>query len=261
MACTAPERRKEAIFEIVNQLNRRAALISSAAERLQLAEFNMIAGKRAKESTAYTSALHYLAAGAAMLPDDSWAHHHRLTFELELHRAECEFLTGRSAAAEERLTILSSRAATPVELATVTCLHIDLCTTLDQSDRAVAICLAYLRHLGVEWSPHPAAEEARREYERIWMKIGSRTIEELIDLPIMSDLTSLGTLDVLTKVLPAAMFIDANLMSLFVCRMVNLTLEHGISDGSSFAYVCLAMIAALSLGSYKDAFRFGRIRL
>ena len=52
------------------------------------------------------------------------------TFELELHRAECEFLTGQSSAAEERLAMLSSRAATPVELATVTCLYIDLYTTL-----------------------------------------------------------------------------------------------------------------------------------
>jgi PAS domain S-box-containing protein len=258
-ASTAPERRAEAIFEIVNQLNRGAALISSPGERVQLAEFNVIAGKRAKEATAFTSALNYLAAGAAMLPDDSWQSHHQLTFELELHRAECEFLTGRSSDAEKRLAMLSSRAATAVELATVTCLYVDLYTTLDQSDRAVAICLEYLRHLGVEWSPHPTEEEARREYENIWIKIGSRTIEELINLQVMSDLTSLGTLDVLTKVLPAALFTDANLMSLFVCRMVNLTLEHGVSDGSSFAYVCLGMIAGPHFGNYKDAFRFGRL--
>ena len=60
-------------------------------------------------------------------------------FALELHRAECEFLTGELAAAEERLTMLSSRAANTVELATVTCLRVDLYTTLDQSDRAVAV--------------------------------------------------------------------------------------------------------------------------
>ena len=74
---------------------------------------------------------------------------------LELHRAECEFLTGEMAAAEERLTMLSSRAANAVERATVACLRVDLYTTLDRSDRAVEVCLEYLRHLGVEWSPHP----------------------------------------------------------------------------------------------------------
>ena len=70
MARTPPERREEAIFEIVNQLNRGAALISSQDEREQLAELNLIAGKRAKASTAYTSALKYLSAGAALLASD-----------------------------------------------------------------------------------------------------------------------------------------------------------------------------------------------
>ena len=53
----------ERIFEIVNQLNRGSALITSQDEREQLAEFNLIAGKRAIASTAYTSALNYLTAG------------------------------------------------------------------------------------------------------------------------------------------------------------------------------------------------------
>src|SRR4029077_17550688 len=179
----------------------------------------------------YASALKYLVAGAALLADDCWERRHELTFALELHRAECEFLTGRSAAAEERLTTLSSRAANTVELATVTCLRVDLYTTLNQSsERAVAVCLDYLRHLGVEWSPHPTEEEGRREYERIWSQLGSRAIEELIELPLMSDPVSLATLDVLTKVLPPALFTDANLLSLVICRAVNLSLEHGNSD-------------------------------
>ena len=59
-----------------------------------------------------------------------------------------------------------------------------------------------------------------------------RAIEELIDLPLMSDPASLATMDVLTKLGPAALFTDANLFCLAVCRAVNLSLEHGNSDGS-----------------------------
>ena len=88
---------------------------------------------------------------------------------------------------------------------TVACLRVDLYTTLDQSSRAIAVGLDYLRHLGIDWSPHPTEEEARREYERIWSQLGSRTIEELIDLPLMSDPASLATLDVLTKLGPPAL--------------------------------------------------------
>jgi len=255
---TPPERREEAIFGIVNQLNRGAALITSPDEREQLAELNLIAGERAKASTAYTSALNYFIAGAALL-DNSWERRHELTFLLELQRGECEFLTGQSTAAEERLTMLASHAANTVELATVTSLRVDLYTALDQSDHAVAVCLDYLRHLGVEYSPHPTEEEVRREYERIWSQVGSRKIEELIELPLMSDPASLATLDVLTKVFAPALFTDANLLSLAICRAVNLSLERGNSDGSCVAYVWLGQVAGPHFGNYRDGFRFGRL--
>ena len=103
-AHTSPNEREEGIFEIVNQLNRGSALISSRDEKEQLAEFNLIAGKRAKASTAYISALHYLVAGAALLADDGWDYRPDLMFALEFHRAECEFLTGELAAAEDAVS-------------------------------------------------------------------------------------------------------------------------------------------------------------
>jgi predicted ATPase len=99
-AHTPADKRQEAIFEIVNQLNRGAALMATRDEREQLAAYNLIAARRAKASTAYASALTYLIAGAALLPENPWECRYELTFALELHRAECEFLTGALAEAE-----------------------------------------------------------------------------------------------------------------------------------------------------------------
>ena len=133
--------------------------------------------------------------------------------------------------------------------------------TLDQSDRAVAVGLDYLRRLGIEWSPHPTEEEARREYERIWSQLGGRPIEELIELPLMSDPASLATLDVLTKLVAPALYTDANLFSLVTCRAVNLSLERGNCDGSCFAYVVLGMIAGPRFGDYQAGISLRPARL
>ncbi|WOD13587.1 sensor histidine kinase [Paraburkholderia kirstenboschensis] len=208
------EKREEAVFDLVNQLNCGAALITSRQEREQLAELNLIAGKRAKASTAYVSALTCLNAGAALLAEDYCERRHELAFSLEINRPECEFLTGELAAAEERLAALSRRAAKTVERATVACLRVDLHTALDQSSRAIAVALDHLRHLGIDWAPHPTNAEARREYERVWAQLGSRTIESLIDLPLMSDPVSLATLDVLTRIQSPAVYTDANLLAI-----------------------------------------------
>ena len=87
----------------------------------------------------------------------------------------------------QRLLELSYRAKTTVERAAVTCLQTDVYTTLGQTDRAVAVCLGYLRHTGTDWTPHPTEAETRREYEYIWEILGDRTIEALSDLPPMDD--------------------------------------------------------------------------
>jgi PAS domain S-box-containing protein len=256
---TAPEELEEKIFEIVNQLDSGAALIDLREERERVAELNLMAGKRAKTSTAYASALNYLAAGRALLAEDSWEERYDLIFSLEYHRAECELLTADLGAAEERLTMLSRRARSVIDIAAVACLRLTLFTTLDRSDRGVEVCLEFLHRVGVHWSPHPTKDDVRREYDRIWSQVGSRSIEELVDLPLMSDQECRATLDVLTEVVTPALFTDENLLSLVICRMANLSLENGNSDGSCFAYVWLGMILGPHFGDYPTGFRFGRL--
>jgi PAS domain S-box-containing protein len=260
-ARTPPEKREEMIFEIVGQLNRGADLIISAAEREQVAELNLIAGQRAKQSTAYTSALTYLAAGRALLPEDCWERCGALTFALELHRAECEFLTGALGEADERLAGLARRDVGLPDLAAVARLQVELFTTLGRTYRAIEVCLDYLRHVGVEWSAHPTKEEVRQEYERLWREIGRRSIEDLVDLPLMSDPGWRATMDVLTAVASTALFTDENLPCLVICRMANLSLEHGNSDGSCYAYAWLGVILGPYFGEYRAAFRFGKLGL
>ena len=75
----------------------------------------------------------------------------------------------------------------------------------------------------------------------------------------MRDAASLATLDVLTKFFPSAMFTDANLLSMTVCRAVNLSLEQGHSDGSCVAYVWFAKITGPHFDDYKAGFRFGQL--
>ena len=259
LAQTPREKLEEAAFEIVSQLNRGAALITSPDEREELARLNLIAGKRAKASTAYAAALTYFAAGAALLAEDCWERQHGLAFALEINWAECEYLTGELAVADKHLATLAVCATDTVERASVACLRVDLYMTLDQTGRAVEVGLDYLRHLGVDWRPHPAKEEARQEYQRIWSRLGKRRIEDLVDLPLARDVASLATLEVLIKLRPAALFTDESLASLVICRAVNLSLDHGNSDVSCVAYVSLGTIAGSHFGDYEAGFRFGQL--
>src|SRR5208282_1044463 len=224
LVSSAPlEEIEEEIFEIVNQ-------------------FNLAAGKRAKTSEAYTSAQTYFAASDAFLAENCWDQDYALAFDVALNRAECEFRTGLLTEAGERLSMLTERAANQIDRAAVTCLRAALYTTLVRFDRAVAACLEYLRQVGVEWSPHPTEDDVGREFTEIWRQAGARAIEQLVDLPILNDPECRATLDVLSVFATPAWFTDENLHDLVVGRMVNLSLQHGNSDGSCYAFAVLGTI-------------------
>lgn len=82
-AHTPAAKRDEAIFEIVNQLNRGSHLLTSAEDCERVADLNLIAGRRAKMSTAYASALKYLAEGRALLTEETWERNYPLIFWTE----------------------------------------------------------------------------------------------------------------------------------------------------------------------------------
>src|SRR5258708_25534689 len=94
-ASTAPDALEDAIFDIVNHLNRGAALILAQDERERVVTLNLMAGKRAKSSTAYASARNYLAQATVLLSSDAWIHRYAETFELYLLLSECESLAGQ----------------------------------------------------------------------------------------------------------------------------------------------------------------------
>ena len=259
VAHTPRDKLDEAIFEIVNQLNRALSLVTAPEEREQLAEFNLLAGKRALASSAYVSALNYLTTGAALLTQDSWRQHRELSFGLELARAHCEFASGTVAEAEKRLRSLSTRAVSTTERVAVACLQVDLYQGINRSDEAVAVGLRALRCLGIDIPEHPTEADARRAYDGVWTRLGARAIEDLVNLPLMSDPDSLAALELLTRVaVPGHYFNSWYLFAVAVCTAVSFGLERGHSDASSIVYAQLGTLAT-HFGQFDAGYRFGRL--
>ncbi|MFL6353149.1 MAG: ATP-binding protein [Bryobacteraceae bacterium] len=256
---TPPDKLEEEIFEIVNQLIRGTHLITSLAERERIAQLGLVAGKRARMTTAYGSALQYLYAARGLMTEKIWDLNHVLGFSIESLIAECELHTADMAAAESSLTLLAQRARSRHDSAIVTRLRITLYTTLDRSDRAIDVFLDYLRRNGTDWPRRPARDDVMDEYNRIWSLVGDRQIEDLIDLPLLADPDVLDMLDVFTEIIHPAMFFDENLSTLVVCRLVSLCLEHGNCDASCFGYVWFGMFAGPRFNNYNDGFRFGQL--
>ena len=226
----------------------------------QIGRSNLIAGKRAKAAAAYVSALNYLAISSQLLGPNSWQARYETSFLVNLNIAECELLTGQLNAADERLSRLSRLAENPGSRGGYQ-LARDTLFKLNHPERAVEVCLEYLGCVGLACPRNPTEQEVAQEYERLWLQLGGRTIEELVNLPSMTDPACRGTLEVIAAIIPPSWFTDENLRNLLVARMVNLSLEYGNSEASCYAYALLARTLGSRFGDYQAGYRFGRLSL
>jgi predicted ATPase len=102
-------------------------------------------------------------------------------------------------------------------------------------------------------------EQVQAEYESVWRTLDGRPIESLTDLPLMTDPELLAAMQVLAVLSPPAYFTDSRLYCLQVCRMVNVSLQHGTSGDAALAFGYWGVMLGPVFHRYHDADRFAKL--
>jgi PAS domain S-box-containing protein len=259
LAGMTAEQLAEHQFDVANQLNRGAALLTDHGEKAQLATINLGAGRKAKASAAYASACAYFSAGMALLDEKDWSSQYELTFGLWLERAECEFLTGHFDKAEQLIVELLQRGASKLDEAVVYRLKVQFHVMKSENQQAVASALTCLRLFGIDLPAHPTLEQVQFEYDAVWQTLNGRPIESLTDLPLMTDLELQAVMQSLSVLIAPAYFTDLRLWCLNLCRMVKVGMQYGTSGASAHAYAYWASILGHVFHRYRDAHRFAKL--
>jgi predicted ATPase/signal transduction histidine kinase/GAF domain-containing protein len=249
----------EQLFDVANQFNRGRTLLVERTEKAYVAALNLRTGRKAKASAAYASALEYFSTGVALLDERDWDSQHELAFCLWLERAECEFLNSNFERAEQLIGELLQCRGSNVEQAAVYHLRILLHIVKAENSQAVNSALECLRLFGIALPAHPTSEQAGAEYETIRQTLNGRPIESLIDLPTMTDPELQAAMRVLSVILPASLVTDSHLFCLLVCRMVNVSVQHGVSGASVDGYANLGFLLGPIFHRYGEGYRFAKL--
>jgi PAS domain S-box-containing protein len=249
----------EHLFDVANQLNRGAAMLIYRDEKAQVATIDLRAGRKAKASGAFASGCVYLAAGIALLDERDWGSQYDLMFSLRLERAECEFLSGNFENSGELIEELLQRGASKVDQAAAYDLKVRLHTVKSENPQAVHSALTCLNLFGIDIPAHPTQEQVQAEYETVWRNLDGRPIENLIDLPLMTDPELQAATDMLSALLPPALFTDFNLYCLLVCRMVNISMKYGTNGACANAYGYCGHIFGPAFHRYREGFCFTKL--
>jgi predicted ATPase len=223
------------IFEIVNQLNVGTELILQQSQKDELARLNWIAGKKAKTSTAYETAVKYLSLGLELLTEDSWIHHYDLTLNLYVEAVESQYLNTNFERAGELAEIVLQKATSLLDQMKVYALNIQFYIAQNQMLKAIETGVQVLHMLGVSLSPTPNEGGVVPTLPQL---------EDLEDFPVMTDPYKLAALRLLMSLAPAAYMSNNPIFLPILLTQVNLSIEYGHSPLSAFAYALYAVYLA-----------------
>jgi PAS domain S-box-containing protein len=250
----------EQLFDVANQFNRGAALLVDRDEKVQVATLDLRAGRKAKASAAYASARAYFAEGMAQVDERDWGSHYELMFSLWLECAESEFLTGDLDTAETLISELLQHTASSKDKATIRHLQVQLYILKGEIPQAINTALTCLRRsFGIDIPAHPTKEQLETEYAMVWQALRGRQIESLIDLPLMTDPELQAAMPLLSIISAAAYATDFRLFCLLPCRLVSVSVQHGMSAPSAHGYAVFGMFLGPVFHRYQEGHRFTRL--
>ncbi|MBD2215101.1 AAA family ATPase [Nostoc linckia FACHB-104] len=258
---TSPKQLAERLFEIVDQLNYGTELISEQFERNEIAKLNLQAGQKALAATAYEAAFKYFNTGLKLLDVESWQCEYDLTLVLHSEAAEAAYLSGHFDNMERLVEEVFKRAKTALDKVKAYDSKIQAWLSQGDPKEALKTGLEVLQLLGISLVEAPSQLDVQAALEETASQLAGREIEDLIDLPEMTEPVPLAAIYILVSTVGAAFNVSPALMVLIVCKMVNLSITNGNAIWSLLGYAAYGMMLCGVVQDIELGYRFGKLSL
>jgi len=258
---TSLETRSEEIFAIVDHLNLGIEGVGDESERSEIAKLNLIAGQKAKAATAHAAATEYLQAGLGLLANSSWTHQYKLTLALHEEAAEAAFLSGDFDRMQKLASVVQNCAKTLLDKIKVYEVEIQAYVSQNKLLEAVNTALEVLKLLGVEFPSQPTPSDIGQALGETAAILNDKRIEDLSDLPQMTDPYKLAAMRLMSSIFAAAYLAAPALLPLTVCKQVELSVQYGNASVSGFAYANYGLLLCGMVGDIDSGYQFGQLAL
>jgi len=246
-------------FQVVYHLNRAVELLDDRQEERLLAELNLRAAFRAKQATAYETALDYLDHAARLLGDADWDKEYGLLFQVYRERAELEYLCLRYDEASTSFRMLLGKAVSKLDQAVVYNLMMRLEASLENRAEVIGLATETLALLNVRLPRQIGKITLIRQLLRVGARLRKHSAETIFKLPPMKDETSLVAMKTLDVATNALFHEDKESWLAYTLTLIDLTLDRGLAPESCSGFVGYALYLYYSTSRLDETYRWGML--
>ncbi|MEH2403389.1 ATP-binding sensor histidine kinase [Nostoc sp.] len=258
---TSESEQKERIFQIVNQINVAVELIEQPTAREELAKLNLIAGRKAKNSTAYSAAVKYFAVGRNLLNSDRWKSQYNLTLNLYIEATEAAYLNTDIDEMEQLAEMVLQQAKTALDTVKVYGVRINAYTSQGQLLEAINTGLMILKQFEIDLPESPDLEDVARVSQQTQALLGTNKPTDLLNLPEMTNPQILAVMQIFNEILVPAYLTKPNLNSLIIMTQMNLSIIYGNGPISALGYSSYGLFLCAVAGKIEQGYEFGQLAL
>ena len=252
---------EEKLFDVVGQLNLGKSLIEHPKEREILAQLNLKAAIKAKNSTAYNVAKMCLQSGIDLLDEDSWQSQYDLTLKLYTAYAEASYLNGNFEGMEEIAKLVLQNVQTNLDKIKIYEIQIAALSATQQMLEAIAVGRDALDQLGVLIPSEPNEALNKQILQTLAEKLQHRRIEELVNLPEMTNISTQAAMRILRSLFSPVFVGAQNLLPFLSSIMVDLSLQYGNTSASAVGYALYGFVSCALLEEVEVGYSFGKLSL
>ena len=252
------------IFSIANHLNMGIGQIHLQQEKYELAKLNLIAGQKAKISTAYHLAFQYLRQAIDLLDMqeiDYWHLHHEFTLTVYETATEVAYLIGDFTHMTSWGNQVLLNAQNIFEKIKVYEVNLLSKVTQKQLQDAIAMGLEVIASLGIYIPNPPTNEDLQQERSTISELISTVGISALQDLPVMTDVMANAVLRIANVISVPCYLTSAQLFQFIVLTQVRLSILYGNAPISVIAYARYGIVLCGVMQEIATGYQFGNLAL
>ena len=256
---TNKSEQKDKLFYIVDQLNEGIHLVTDSAEKAELLELNVNAGRKARASVAYSQAFTYFEIALGLLEKECWRDRREETFQLYLEAIEAAFFTGDFVNLDVLIETCLRNIDTLVAKAHVLSYRINACRIQQDFSGAVRIGLNMLVLLGIPIPEQPDGKTVAEEIGKVYQLIEDKSDEELIGLPEMTSKEMVAAVQIMSDMSVAVFNCAPEMYPLLCLKRVVVHLEYGSHPLMSLAFLSYGVILTAGMGDVEGGYRFGNL--
>jgi len=227
-----------ALFQVVDQINHGIPSLIKPRMKIVIAELNFNAGRKAMDLSDFETASSYLNNALPLLPKNRWRRHYDFSLRLLLLRAKTIYLRGNIEEACDSLMEIIKNGRCIEDKLDAYYLHVTILHACEEREEAYTICCEVLSQLKETIPDYVDMKDLTPMLQETGRMLARMSDADLLGMKETDNSSLRFTLKFYTLLCYISYYcITSNMLPFACCRMVRLTLEHGVCEDSILGLV------------------------